>query len=265
MTLAVHLIKATNVLSVVAVVVITIVYGGFFAHPTIGDISDKHPTLLSPHPYVVAAFWTLELALLTGFCIVQYRPTLNKPIVDGVYIWLAVANIMISVWTFLWLNEKFIIAAVAIFIQWFVLQLPLRNFNRHISLQSPLHVDNIAYFFVRVPMSLYAGWVLVDVFFSIATAYTRASPDDHPTTYKAIAMVFLVLIGLGGAKARKDVYYVISISTYLLGISFQQFHFHKPLIGWTALAIGLLGLGAAGFQKLYAWRRTHEHEPLLGH
>jgi hypothetical protein len=246
-----------------AIVVVFLIYGSFLAHPTIGDIESRHPTLLSPHPYVVAGFWALELTLLTGFCIVQYRPSLNKPIVDGVYVWLAVSNTLITVWTFLWLKEKFILAAVVVFFEWFVLQLPLRNFNQHIALQSPLHNDNVAYFFVRVPMSLYAGWVLVDVFYSIVVAYTRAPPDDHPTTYKVLAMVFLVLIGLGSAKARKDVYYIMSIAVYLLGIGVYQFQ--EPLIAWTALVIGFLGLGTACLYKLHLLRRTHEHSPLLGH
>jgi hypothetical protein len=263
MTLTARLVKAANVLSLVAVLSITITYGLFLANPSILDIESQHPTLLSPNTYIVIGFWTLELTLLTGFCIVQYRPLLNKPIVDGVYVWLAVANTLTAVWTLLWLNEKFILATFANLFMWFVLQLPLRNFNQHIALQSPLHNDNVAYFFVRVPMSLYAGWVLGDVFYSIAVAYTRAPPDDDPTTYKVLAMVFLVFIGLVSAKARKDVYYIMSIAVYLLAIGINQFH--EPLVAWTALVIGLLGLGTASFYKLHLWMRTHEHTPLLGH
>jgi hypothetical protein len=262
MTLTAHLIKAANVLSTVALFVVASVYGTFLAHPSIIDIEKRHQTLLSPHLYVVIGFWTLEVILLVGFCIVQYRPSLNKPIVEGVYVWLAVANILIIAWTFLWLQEKLVLAAVVIFIQWVVLQLPLRNFNQHIALQSPLHNDNVAYFFVRVPMSLYAGWALVDVFYNVAVAYTHAPPDDQPATYKILAMVFLVLIGLGGAKARKDVYYITSMAVYLLGIGIHQFH--EPLIAATALVIGFLGLGTAGLYKLHLWRRTHEQAPLLG-
>jgi hypothetical protein len=263
MTLTARLVKAANVLSLVAVLAITITYGVFLAKTTIIDIEEQHPTLLSPQTYVVIGFWTLEFTLLTGFCIVQYRPLLNKPIVDGVYVWLAVANILTSVWTFFWLKEMFILATFTNLFIWFVLQLPLRNFNQHISLQSPLHNDNVAYFFVRVPMSLYAGWILGDVFYSIAVAYTRAPPDDDPTTYKVLAMVFLVLIGLGSLKARKDVYYTMSIAVYLLAIGINQFH--EPMVAWTALVIGLLGIGTATFYKLQLWMRSHEHVPLLGH
>jgi len=262
MTLTAHLVKAANVLSTVAIFAVAFVYGTIFAHPSVIDIEKRHQTLLSPHPYVVTGFWTLELILLVGFCIVQYRSALNKPIVEGVFVWLAVANVLIIAWTFLWLKEKLVLTAVVIFIQWVVLQLPLRNFNRHIALQSPLHNDNVAYFFVRVPMSLYAGWALVDVFYNVAVAYTRAPPDDQPATYKILAMVFLVLIGLGGAKARKDVYYITSMAVYLLGIGINQFH--QPLVASAALVIGFLGLGTAALYKLHLWRRTHEQAPLLG-
>jgi hypothetical protein len=262
MTLTASFVKAANVLSTVSVIVGVFIYGIFIADPSTIDIEKRHPTLLSPHVNVFISFWLLEVTLLVGFCIVQYRPSLNKPIVEGVYVWLAIANLLTLAWMFFWLREELVFSAIASFIQWVILQLPLRNFNQHIALQSPLHNDNIAYFFVRVPMSLYAGWTLVDVFYNIAVAYTCAPPDDQPDTYKILAMVFLVLIGLGGAKARKDIYYILSIAVYLIGIGFNQFQ--EPLVAWTALVIGCLGLATAGLYKLQLWRRTHEQSPLLG-
>jgi hypothetical protein len=256
-----QLLKLANILSLAAVIGSVFIYGGFIADPTLGVIDRQHPTLLSPHTYFVVSFWALETFLLTGLCVVQYRTTLDKPITEGISVWLTIANTLLVAWSFLWLDERFISAAVVVALQWLVIQIPLLNFNHHVSLVSPLHSGYIAYFFVRVPMSLYAGWLLPDVFCSISVAYTRQ--DGNPTLYKILATVFLVLIGLGGMKARKDIYYVMAIAMYLIGIGVREHE--EPLIAWTALVMGTLGLITIAVHKYNTYRLLHEQQPLLGH
>ncbi|RUS12492.1 hypothetical protein BC937DRAFT_87746, partial [Endogone sp. FLAS-F59071] len=95
-------LHAINIISLISFFFTNVVIGSSYAKPTLSDISDQHPTFFTPATWVVGLYWGIELLLLSGFLGVQYGDDLAELVAEGVGLWFATANFLISVWVYFW-------------------------------------------------------------------------------------------------------------------------------------------------------------------
>eukprot|EP01068_Selenidium_serpulae_P017465 Selendium_serpulae@DN6381_c0_g1_i10.p1 len=131
--------------------------------PTIKDVSDKFPTILTPPPYVFAIWGLIYLAELI-FVIVQLAPTIFcTPYVQyGVSVWWISASIFQILWTFAWVYEVFWLSCILMFFLW--CSLMFLNWGLYVvrwAIAPQKGFPWYIYWFVQVPFALHWGWITI--------------------------------------------------------------------------------------------------------
>ncbi len=125
---------------------------------TVGGISQKYDTLITPAGYAFS-IWGLIYLMLLSFLIFQwvtyFRKTYQKSI-DPTGIWLGIANIMNALWIYTWTSEQLGLSVIVMLVLF--LSLLILMFKLRLEIwDAPL--DTIA--FVWWPICLYLGWIII--------------------------------------------------------------------------------------------------------
>ena len=129
---------------------------------TIGDVSDKYPTLFTPAG-ITFAIWGLIYVALAIFCVYHLIKAYqadstheaNADIHRMSYLFI-LNNLATSIWIFAWVNEWLLFSVVLILVQLVTLSaihLKLGIFNPARSLASR--------WFTQFPLSIYFGWICI--------------------------------------------------------------------------------------------------------
>ncbi len=243
------------VLSTLAVIVVNALANALPLNGlTTGEISDRFDVYFVPAGYVFA-IWGLIYLALVGYSIYQALPAQRENPRLRRTGWLYVLSCAANVaWLFLWHYEVFeltIVAMVVLLLSLIAIYLMLGTGRSRVS--------RVETWLVRVPFSIYLGWV------SVATIANATSLLDYlnwsgwgidPAWWAVIMLVAATGITILMSLTRGDVAYVLVIVWAFVGIAVEQSD--TPLVAITAaflagLVLGtlLLGIrrGAPGAQR----------------
>ncbi|WP_276496688.1 hypothetical protein [Pontibacter litorisediminis] len=183
-----------------------------FNNQTIGDVSDKYPTLFTPAG-ITFSIWGLIYLALSAFCIYHLIKAYKEPAgheanedLQRVGYLFVLNNLATGAWTLAWVNEWLVLSVVLILIQLATLlamHLRLGIFDAGRSAASR--------WFTQVPLSLYFGWII------IATVANSSAT--------------LVGVGWGGFGLSEGLWAMIMVAGATLLIMFVVIARSNPVVG----------------------------------
>lgn len=125
---------------------------------TVGEISQKYDTLITPAGYAFS-IWGLIYLMLLAFLIFQwvtyFKSNFQKSI-DPTGVWLGIANILNALWIYIWTSEQ--LGLSVLLMLGLLISLLILMFRLKLEVwDAPL--DIIA--FVWWPICIYLGWIII--------------------------------------------------------------------------------------------------------
>ncbi len=148
-----------NGFSLLLVLIANFVFGsGVWGMPSVGDISNLYPTLLTPAGYAFS-IWGLIYIMLIGFFFYQWYSLKQGKGEESLLPcgwWFTLANLFNILWIVFWVNDEIGISTLLIFGLLFCLIQLVKKLRLEIW-DAPLRI--IA--FVWWPICIYAGWIVL--------------------------------------------------------------------------------------------------------
>jgi hypothetical protein len=228
------------ILATVGVIIINYLGGtGAIGSATVGEISDKYPTLITPAGYAFSIWGLIYLGMIL-FSVYQALPSqaANPRFfkLRTIYIASCAAN---CAWIYFWLNERILMATAVIF----VLLATLAFIN--LSLKGANSTAET--WLVRVPFGIYFGWLTVATILNVAVALVFVGVETSNTAATAWACVLIVVAAILGVLIRWKLgiaVYAVTVAWALTAIAVKQSG--KTLIV-TLCAFGVVALLIAFF------------------
>jgi hypothetical protein len=187
---------------------------------TTGDISDQFDVYFVPAGYVFSIWGLIYLALI-AYSIYQLLPSQRENprqrATGWLYVLSGVANV---VWLFLWHYEYFafsLVAMVALLLLLIAIYLRLGT--------GRTRVPAAETWFLRVPFSIYLGWITVATIANVTSLLDYLGWDGWLLSAEAWAVIMLfaaALIASAVSITRGDVAYVLVIVWALIGIAVKH-------------------------------------------
>ncbi|WP_138495184.1 tryptophan-rich sensory protein [Paenibacillus pinistramenti] len=199
---------------------------------TTGELSDKYHTPVTPAGYAFM-IWSLIYLLLAGFCIYQFRRfTEHRDSVRSIGFWFVLSCVFNAGWILLWQNQL-VAASVLDMIALLVTLVIIYRKTRLIP--DPTRGEQ---FFLRLPFSLYLGWICAALLVNMAAVLQKNSWGGQGLQLDGIA---IVLLALGAAAALitafrgRDFILPLALVWAYSAIAFEQ----KDTVNVYITAIGL--------------------------
>lgn len=224
--------RLRQVVTVVAFVVTLAVNGAANALPingqTSGEISDRYQVFVTPAGYVFA-IWGLIYVGLAAFTLVQAMRG-SDPVVRSLGYLPAGAGILNAAWLVLFHYEVFILTVpVMVLLLLTLIEIHLRLWAQRD------RIGHLAFWAIRVPFSIYLGWITVATIANIAQTLSALGFDGFgiAPTWIASTVLFLGLaIALRFVWRFADVAYGLVIVWAFVGIAVKESG--TELVPWVA-------------------------------
>ncbi|MEK3881761.1 tryptophan-rich sensory protein [Paenibacillus sp. PL2-23] len=188
---------------------------------TTGELSAKYPVMITPAPYAFS-IWLLIYALLTLFVIYQWLPSQwNNPVIRAVNPWFVISCLLNASWIVLW-HYEYIAASVFVMFALLLTLIAIYLGVRNPSLQ-PSARDKLL---VRLPFSIYLGWISVASIVNVAVALYDAGWQGFglsETTWTLIMIGFAIALAMHMAIKYRDVAFVLTILWALIAIAVANY------------------------------------------
>lgn len=184
---------------------------------TTGDLSDSIPNFFVPAAYVFS-IWAVIYFLVGAFVVYQALPAQkNNSLLKKIAPWFILSNIANSTWIVLWhyqlvawsLVAMLVILAALIAIYW---QLGTGRYA----------VQREEWFFMRLPFSVYLGWITVATVANVTSLLVVSDWDAFGVAepvWSAIMIVVAAAVGSLMAIRHKDYAYVAVLVWAFTGIA----------------------------------------------
>ncbi|NDK55585.1 hypothetical protein [Pontibacter fetidus] len=179
---------------------------------TIGEVSDKYPTLFTPAG-ITFAIWGVIYLALTGFCLYHVVRAFKAPPSDEAnkdlqrigYLFM-LNNLATGAWTIAWVYEWLLVSVLLMLVQLVTLLLIHLRLGIYDTSRSAA-----SRWFTQFPLSIYFGWIC------IAT----------------IANISAALVGLGwtGFGISPEVWTIAMLAVATLLTLFVVLNRHNPFVG----------------------------------
>lgn len=212
-----------NTLTLLATLLVNYLYGsGTMDAPSVGAVSDRYPTLITPAGYAFS-IWGLIYIMLIAFTAYQWYSWSKKRPEESVRpagIWFSLANIFNGLWIFAWVNEALALSVIIILLLLFsLLQLVIRL--RLEVWDAPLRII----LFVWWPVCIYTGWVVVATVTNIS--------------------VYLASLGWEGAPLSANLWAILVIAVAMAVYLFLTYARNMR----EAALVGVWGLSAIAYKQ----------------
>jgi hypothetical protein len=239
-----HNDRLRQIATVVTFVVTVIVNGLANALPINGQqtgaISDRFEVLVIPAGYVFS-IWGLIYLLLAAFTLDQLRPSRAADVTLRRLGYLpALTGLLNTTWLLLFQYEQFILTVPVMI----ALLLTLIRINA-ITFADRSRLEGVARWTVRLPFSVYLGWITVATIANIAQTLDAIGFDGlgvEPTLIAATVLIVGMAIALTFVLRAADVAYGAVIVWAYIGIAVKEAD--SPLVPWVAAvgAVAVAGL-----------------------
>ena len=231
--------RLRQVLNVLAVIATIGINGLANALPlngqTTGEISDRFQVYFVPAGYVFSIWGLIYLALI-GFAVYQALPAQREnPRLRRVGYLFALSCVANVAWLFLWHYEVFVLTVVAmvtLLLSLIAIYLRLEIGRTRVSVAETL--------FVRVPFSIYLGWITVATIANVTSLLDYVNWSGwgiSPEIWTIIMLIAATGIASAVALTRGDVAYMLVIVWAFAGIGVK--HAGTPVVAiaaWAATA-----------------------------
>jgi len=218
---------------------------------TTGEISDKYGNLFAPAGYTFS-IWGFIYILLAGYVLYQLgffrKGKTDSSLLNKIGVYFSISSIANTLWILAWHYEKLGISVIImIMILYCLIQI-----NR---LTSKAKLSRREKVFVRLPFSVYFGWITVATIANITAYLVSINWDGFGITDVVWTIVILLIgliIGIKTTLKNNDLAYGLVIIWAYVGILIKHisesgFNWQHPLIIITliiclAVLIGVLGV-----------------------
>jgi translocator protein len=213
-----------QVLVVVAVIATIVVNGLATALPinnqTTGEISDRFDVFFVPAGYVFSIWGVIYLGLV-AYAIYQAFPAQrDNPRLARIAPWFILSCVANSIWIFLWHYEQFVLTIVA------MLTLLVSLIAVYVQLGiGRTAVSSGEKWLVRLPFSIYLGWVSVATIANITSTLDWVNWGGwgiSEQSWAVIMLVVAVVLALLVERTRRDIAYILVFVWAFIGIGVEQ-------------------------------------------
>jgi len=189
------LLQISNLLSVViAIFVNYYINAGKGNTPSIGEVSGRYDTLLTPAGYAFGIWGLIYLGLII-FAIYQLLDLFNKKF-DNSYVldigwWFVVANLANAVWVVAFVHHQIGLSVIIMLVIFFSLLKIVLNTNME-RWDAPVKIIG----FLWWPISAYYGWINVALIVNLAAWLTSIGWYGSPLSATVWAILMLFVAGL---------------------------------------------------------------------
>lgn len=183
-----------NTVTLVAVIIVNGLAGaGAIGDESVGDVSQKYGTLITPADYAFSIWGFIYLLLLAfvGFQWWCYFKKSNLDNIDHTGNYFFISNLANIGWLFLWLNDFIGLSVIVMFI----LLITLIILSIRLKLEvwdAPVRIIG----FVWWPIAIYLGWIIVATVTNVATFLVSVGWEGFPLTPEMWTII-LVLVAMG--------------------------------------------------------------------
>jgi hypothetical protein len=185
-----------------------------------GEISDRFHVYFVPAGYVFS-IWGLIYVGLIAFAIYQALPSQREnPRLRPTGWWVALSGLANSAWIFLWHYEQFPLTIVAMLV--LLATLIITYLRLGIGRTSVSRAETWA---VRVPMSVYLGWITVATVANVTELLDYLKWNGFgiaPETWMLIILAAVLVIAVAMNFTRRDVGYALVILWATAGIAIKH-------------------------------------------
>jgi hypothetical protein len=185
-----------------------------------GEISDRFRVYFVPAGYVFA-IWGLIYVGLMAYAVYQALPAQREnPRLRAIGWWVVLGGLANSAWIFLWHYEQFPLTIIAMLV---LLATLIITYLRLGTGRTPASRGET--WAVRVPMSIYLGWITVATVANVTELLDYLKWDRFgiaPETWMLIILAAVLVIAVLMNITRRDVAYALVVLWALAGIGIKQ-------------------------------------------
>ncbi len=214
-----------------------------------GQISDRFQVYFVPAGYVFSIWGVIYIGLI-AFAIFQALPAQREnPRLRATGWWIALGGLANSVWIFLWHYLQFPLTLIAMLVLLATLIITYLRLGT-----GRTKVSAAETWAVRVPFSIYLGWITVATAANVTSLLDYLKWDGFgiaPEIWMGIVLAAVLVIATLMAFTRRDVAYALVLLWALAGIGVKHAAVAAVVIPtWIVFGLVALTLVAAFF-----WRR----------
>jgi hypothetical protein len=223
---------AGNIAALLAVLVVNGMANGIPINgQTTGEISAKYPSLFTPAGFTFS-IWGLIYLSLAAFIVYQALPAhRNSTAIARIGTWFKISCLANALWIFAWHFDYVLISVLLMF---FIL-IPLIQIFRTIDSKTSL--------LIRIPFSLYTGWITVATIANLSALQTAWGLNDAGLDAVQWTWLKLAIAGAIGAiviSRTRNTVYVAVIAWAAFGIFSKQAA--TPEVAGAAMTLSLLAV-----------------------
>jgi len=225
-----------------------------FNGQSMGEVSAKYSTLLTPAGYAFS-IWGLIYLSLVIYAVWQLLPAQrNNPLPDAVAKSLALANVASAAWVVIFAHEQILLSVLT------MLVLLAATAYTYGTARDMVRAQNVAPRWVSIPFALLLGWVCVATVLNVSLGLHVAGIGVSGSTPENLAFLMLgvlIVLILVLARAFQERTLPLVAGWALVAVWTARVSAY-PVLGWTALSgavvVVILGLVLAQQgRKLQPW------------
>lgn len=188
------LLLILNTITLILTLVVNYLAGtGLIFDASVGEISDRYQTLITPAGYAFS-IWGLIYLLLIAFVAYQWygwEKNQNNESLEPTGIWFAVSNIVNALWIVAWINGAIGYSLILMSILLAVLLILIFRLKLEVW-DAPLRI--IA--FVWWPICIYTGWIITASLTNVAAYLVSIGWQGGPFAQKTWAILMIIVAAL---------------------------------------------------------------------
>ncbi|GGD76462.1 tryptophan-rich sensory protein [Paenibacillus nasutitermitis] len=215
---------------------------------TTAELSDKHPVLITPAGYAFS-IWSLIYVLLIGFVIYQLG-TRSGASAKNIGPWFFVSCLFNVAWIFAW-HYEYVTTSVFIMIALLLSLIIVYQKIRSAS-SSPSTGERL---WVRLPFSLYLGWISVASIVNITIGLSNAGWERFglsEVTWTIVLLIIAFVLALIIGSVYRDSFYVLVFVWAFVAIALKQKDYTDI---YTTAMVGAIFLGIFAIYVLLRRRK----------
>lgn len=215
---------------------------------TTGEISDRFTVYFVPAGYVFSIWGVIYLGLI-AFAVFQALPAQREnPRLRATGWWVSLGGVANSAWIFLWHYNQFALTLVAMLVLLATLIITYLRLDIGRS-----RVSSAEMWAVRLPVSIYLGWITVATVANVTTLLDDLRWDGFgvaPEIWMAVVLAAVLAIAVLMNFTRRDVAYALVLLWALAGIAVKHAAVAAVVIPtWITFGLVALTLVAARLRR----------------